>query len=69
MKKHCTWALIMVLLGMGASMAGAQDSVVASHPMIGDGAPAFDLEEVGGGTLSLESMKGRFVVLHFGASW
>jgi peroxiredoxin len=37
--------------------------------MIGDGAPAFDLEEVGGGTLSLESMKGRFVVLHFGASW
>lgn len=51
--------------------ASAEDggSVVASHPMIGEAAPAFNLEEVSGGALSLETLKGRYVVLHFGASW
>jgi len=37
--------------------------------MIGEEAPAFVLEEVGGDTLSLDSLKGRYVILHFGASW
>ena len=65
---------IVALLGLLAAthfpaLAGDQDSGVASHPMIGEAAPAFDIEEVGGGTLSLESLKGRFVVLHFGAGW
>lgn len=62
-------AAVFVLLGMFASTAGAQDSAVSSHPMIGDQAPAFTLEEADGGSLSLESLKGRYVVLHFGASW
>ena len=74
MNRNGKRALIMVFLGLVASahlpaMAGDQDSKAASHPMIGEEAPTFDLEEVSGGTLSLESLKGRFVVLHFGASW
>jgi hypothetical protein len=62
-------ALMAGLLGLVALVAGAQASDVSSHPMIGDAAPCFDLKEAGGGTLSLESLKGRYVVLHFGASW
>jgi hypothetical protein len=63
------WALVPVLFGLGALVAAAQDSGVSSHPMIGDAAPDFELAEVGGGTRNLGSLKGRFVVLHFGASW
>jgi len=69
MNRHGKKALITVLLSLAVSMVPAQDSGVASHPMIGDAAPAFDLEEVGGGTMTLESLKGRYVVLHLGASW
>jgi hypothetical protein len=69
MKGNNTITLIVVLLGLGASLAGAQVSGVSTHPMIGEAAPVFDLPEVDGGTLSLESFKGRYVVLHFGASW
>jgi len=69
MKRNSTIILIVVLLGLGGAMAGAQVSGVSSHPMIGEAAPVFDLPEVDGGTLSLESFKGRYVILHFGASW
>lgn len=69
MKRIGKRALTVVLLALIASMAGAQDSGVASHPMIDAEAPPFDLDEVGGSTLSLESLRGRYVVLHFGASW
>ena len=63
-----TGMLGMVAMLLTVPVAG-QETGVASHPMIGDSAPAFDLNEAGGGTLSLESLKGRYVVLHFGASW
>ena len=62
-------AVMTVLIALVAAVVGAQDSGVSSHPMIGEAAPAFDLEEVSGGDLSLEALKGRYVVLHFGASW
>ncbi len=42
---------------------------VQSHPMIGEQAPAFELEEVDGGSTSLEGLRGRWVVIHFGTSW
>jgi cytochrome oxidase Cu insertion factor (SCO1/SenC/PrrC family) len=67
-------ALIVALVGLAGAahfpaLAADHDSAVASHPMIGEAAPAFDLEEVSGGALSLDSLKGRYIVLHFGASW
>lgn len=44
-------------------------SEIASHPMIGEPAPAFELAEVGGDSLDLAGFRGRFVVIHFGTSW
>ena len=51
--------------------AGAADpaTIVQSHPMIGEQAPVFELEEVGGGSVALEVLRGKYVVIHFGASW
>jgi len=50
--------------------AMAQDATdVSSHPMIGEMAPAFTLAQVGGETLSLASLRGKYIVIHFGASW
>jgi peroxiredoxin len=38
--------------------------------MLGEPAPAFQLDEVRSGeTHSLEDFRGRYIVLHFGASW
>ena len=69
MKKYGRWMLSAALFALTAVVASAEGPDVSSHPMIGEAAPAFDLEEVAGGTLTLESLKGRYVVLHFGASW
>jgi hypothetical protein len=52
-----------------ATSAWAQKSNVSAHPMIGDQAPPIELASIRGDTLSLEGWKGKFVVLHFGASW
>jgi cytochrome oxidase Cu insertion factor (SCO1/SenC/PrrC family) len=69
--KSAPFVVLLVLVAAAhiPASAGDQDSGVASHPMIGDPAPSFDLEEASGGALNLESFRGRFVVLHFGASW
>jgi hypothetical protein len=39
------------------------------QPMIGALAPAFVLKNVDGKTVSLQGQRGKFVVLHFAASW
>ncbi len=44
-------------------------AAAGAQPMIGTAAPGFDLATVGGGSLSLGDLEGRYVVLHFGASW
>lgn len=74
MDRHVRKVMLKGILGLVAAalipaVAPGQGSGVASHPMIGEEAPAFVLEEVGGDTLSLDSLKGRYVILHFGASW
>jgi cytochrome oxidase Cu insertion factor (SCO1/SenC/PrrC family) len=55
------------LLAMPATAQTGQEPAV--QPMIGDEAPPFTLESVQGNTLSLEELRGQFVVVHFGASW
>lgn len=68
--QHSLVSLSCVALLMSAvASAWAQKSDVSSHPMIGDQAPPFELAATNGDTLSLEGWKGKFVVLHFGASW
>jgi len=57
------------LLMPAAASAWAQKGDVSAHPMIGDQAPLFELVSTSGDTLGLEGWKGKFLVLHFGASW
>jgi hypothetical protein len=38
-------------------------------PLLDQPAPAFRLRGVDGATLSLGDLRGKLVVLHFGASW
>lgn len=62
--------LICVVLFLSvANPLWAQQSDVSDHPMIGDAAPAIELETTAGEKLSLAALKGSFVVVHFGASW
>ena len=39
------------------------------QPMIGALAPSFVLKSLDGKTVSLQEQRGKFVVLHFAASW
>jgi hypothetical protein len=39
------------------------------QPMIGAPAPAFVLKSLDGKTVLLQDQRGKFVVLHFAASW
>jgi cytochrome oxidase Cu insertion factor (SCO1/SenC/PrrC family) len=62
--------LALLLLSAGTGKAVAQDGTdTASQPLIGTAAPAFELKTVAGDTQSLDDLRGRYVVLHFGASW
>lgn len=58
-------ALALVLISSGWS--AAEDPAAS---MLGQPAPSFRLTDVlSGKTFSLEDLRGRTVVLHFGASW
>lgn len=39
------------------------------QPMIGEKAPGFALKDLQGKLVTLEQQRGKFVVLHFAASW
>ena len=39
------------------------------QPWIGQAAPGFSLSTLDGNKLSLADLKGKLVVLHFGAGW
>lgn len=41
----------------------------ANHPMIGEEAPLFSLESLDGDSVALEELRGKLVVIHFGAGW
>jgi cytochrome oxidase Cu insertion factor (SCO1/SenC/PrrC family) len=59
-------ALAVVAAQPAQSLEGVD---VSSHPWIGNAAPGFELARIDGVTLSLEQLKGKYVVIHFGASW
>ena len=59
--------ILGLALALSASGAAAADPAAA---MLGRPAPSFRLTDaLSGKTVSLEDMRGRTVVLHFGASW
>jgi len=64
MSRLATLTSALALLG---GPAGAADPAAA---MLGQPAPTFRLEDVRTGeVVSLDEFRGRFIVLHFGASW
>jgi hypothetical protein len=59
-------ALVLSLAFSGGAVA-AKDPAAS---MIGQPAPSFRLTDVlSGKTVSLEDLRGKTIVLHFGASW
>ncbi|MEJ2086396.1 MAG: hypothetical protein P8Y44_12070 [Acidobacteriota bacterium] len=58
------------VLGLLASALIASPVVLAiEHPMIGNEAPAFELQSLEGDIVSSADLAGDHVVLHFGAGW
>jgi len=55
-------------LAVSAALIGAA-SGQTGQPMLGEPAPLFELPGVQGETVSLQSLRGKLVVIHFGASW
>jgi cytochrome oxidase Cu insertion factor (SCO1/SenC/PrrC family) len=54
------------------TVVGAMVSAAAGQmkqPMLGEPAPGFELEAVNGDPVSLESLRGKLVVIHIAASW
>jgi len=63
-----TAAQLALALALRGILAAAAET--ARQPMLGEPAPTFRLQDLlSGKTISLEDLRGRFVVLHFGASW
>ena len=60
--------LLAVVLSAQAAPAPAA-SPVDDHPMIGEAAPAFSLPDLAGDEITLDSLRGTFLVIHFGTSW
>lgn len=54
--------MLALVFGLTAAMADEQ-------PLIGQPAPGFDLPALDGEAVSLADLRGKIVVLHFGAGW
>ena len=57
-----TMASLLLALALGACLPGAKTTTLSQ-------APAFELKDLAGGTLSLASLKGKVVVMDFWATW
>lgn len=66
--KNQAWRTALAGAWLAAAGVAAEGSP-PPPPMLGQAAPPFELRDVRGGTVSLASLRGRFLVLHFGASW
>ena len=58
------WMSLFLVLALAASGCAAPSPTAEVRP-----APAFDLPDLGGGRVSLDSLKGKVVVLDFWATW
>ena len=62
-RSSLSFCLLTLVLCLLPSASGGQ------QPLLGEPAPAFELPSLDGKTLSLAGLRGKFVVLHFAASW
>ena len=58
--------LCLFVLTVFPMTSRAQES---AQPKIGQAAPAFELQTLKRDTVALENLRGKFVVIHFAASW
>ncbi|HET9029445.1 MAG TPA: TlpA disulfide reductase family protein [Candidatus Aquilonibacter sp.] len=68
MKRIAILCALAALTACG-SQSGGGNSTAASVAHVGSEAPAFDEKTVGGGDLSMASLRGKPVYLNFFASW
>ncbi len=57
----------VVVLAMYVTLAFAAGAI--KQPMIGSPAPPYKIQSVDGKSLALSDLRGKVVVLHFGAGW
>ena len=66
-------AVFAVFIGFTAACSQKARQIKAvplnEQPMIGQAAPDFRLKAVGGGLVSLSDLRGKFLVVHFAATW
>ena len=58
-------SLVLITIISFSMVAGAQEA----QPMLDQMAPAFTLKAIDGKTYSLEQLRGKYVVIHFAATW
>lgn len=62
----------LLALALAAGVGGAPQARAEDGPpqvRLGDPAPGFRLPDLEGNVVDLEDLRGRYVVVHFGASW
>lgn len=67
--KVCLLILFLSLAGPILAAGDAASQTDRPHPSIGRPAPSFELKTLDGKKISSESLRGRWLVLLFGASW
>jgi peroxiredoxin len=58
-------SLVLITAICFSIVSGAQEE----QPMLGQMAPSFTLKAIDGKTYSLEQLRGKYVVIHFAATW
>jgi cytochrome oxidase Cu insertion factor (SCO1/SenC/PrrC family) len=67
-----TSVLVALLITAAPTVTAANqdaDTLTANHPWIGEPAPEFSLTSTNGSSVALSDYKGKFLVVHFAASW
>jgi len=59
--------LLLLLFLLAVPATGFAEEL--PQPMIGEAAPAFNLETLQGEKLALADLRGKFVVIHFATTW
>ena len=65
MKRFLTFISIVIIIVAPAALFAQQHE----QPILGQQAPLFELKAIDGKTYSLDQLKGRYVVIHFAATW
>jgi peroxiredoxin len=65
MKRFLTFISMVIITVAPAALYAQQDE----QAMLGQPAPLFELKAIDGKTYSLDQLKGRYVVIHFAATW